>query len=142
MESYNDVHRVTKEILMAKGPTVYAKPYNFVDFKKHGSSWSPEYFSIVRDPIEKVGNTLLFNLLYLGFGILMYFTKANLKCHFKYSKSIFVRNIVCYNLFEKYVYGALVKTYSAQTPNQKGNQVHQSPTTYIILFRVCSISTQ
>jgi hypothetical protein len=64
MESYDDVHKVTKEILMEKRPTVYAKPYNFIDFNKHGSLWSPDYFSIVRDPIEKVGYPLHYYLLY------------------------------------------------------------------------------
>ncbi len=33
--------------------------YNFVDFKKFGSDWSPDWFAVVRDPVEKVSQTVL-----------------------------------------------------------------------------------
>ena len=64
MEAYNIVHSVVEEISSYNEPMVYAKPYNFVDFNEHGSLWAPDFFSIVRDPIEKVGQTLLL-IIYL-----------------------------------------------------------------------------
>ena len=54
MESYDNVHNVVTEISNYNEPLLYAKPYNFVNFEEHGSLWAPDFFSIVRDPIEKV----------------------------------------------------------------------------------------
>ena len=54
MEPYTEVHKVVTDVSQRNEPIIYAKPYNFVDFNKHGSMWSPDFFSIVRDPIEKV----------------------------------------------------------------------------------------
>ena len=35
-------------------PTAWVKHYNFVDFSKYGSDWTPTYINIVRDPVERV----------------------------------------------------------------------------------------
>ena len=56
-DSKENVQNVVREILSHNEPLVYAKPYNFVSFEEHGSVWSPDYLSIVRDPIEKVNST-------------------------------------------------------------------------------------
>ena len=32
------------------------KHYNFVDFSRFGSAWSPTYFNVVRDPVDRVNN--------------------------------------------------------------------------------------
>ena len=56
-DSKENVQNVVREILSHNEPLVYAKPYNFVSFEEHGSVWSPDYLSIVRDPIEKVNRT-------------------------------------------------------------------------------------
>ena len=34
--------------------SAWVKHYNFVDFSRFGSAWSPTYFNVVRDPIERV----------------------------------------------------------------------------------------
>ena len=38
----------------ASADSAWVKHYNFVDFSRFGSAWSPTYFNIVRDPIERV----------------------------------------------------------------------------------------
>ena len=54
-DSYKNIQAVVDQISSQnKKPLLYAKPYNFIDFSEHGSLWTPDYFSIVRDPIEKV----------------------------------------------------------------------------------------
>lgn len=34
--------------------SAWVKHYNFVDFSRFGSTWSPRYFNVVRDPVERV----------------------------------------------------------------------------------------
>ena len=34
--------------------SAWVKHYNFVDFSRFGSAWSPTYFNVVRDPVERV----------------------------------------------------------------------------------------
>ena len=34
--------------------SAWVKHYNFVDFSHFGSAWSPTYFNVVRDPVERV----------------------------------------------------------------------------------------
>ena len=54
-DSYQNIAAVVNQISTQKDrPLVYARPYNFIDFSEHGSLWTPDYFSIVRDPVEKV----------------------------------------------------------------------------------------
>ena len=38
---------------------VYCKHYSFFNFGEHGHPWVPDWFSLVRDPIEKVNQILL-----------------------------------------------------------------------------------
>ena len=38
----------------ASADSAWVKHYNFVDFSRFGSAWSPTYFNVVRDPIERV----------------------------------------------------------------------------------------
>ena len=45
-------------------PLVIVRHYSFVDFPMYGSMWSPDWFSMVRDPIDKVKqNSLSYKLL-------------------------------------------------------------------------------
>ena len=42
-------------VIKAEKPTVFVRHYSFIDFEKNtGSDWSPDWFNIVRDPIDKV----------------------------------------------------------------------------------------
>ena len=44
-------------VIKAEKPTVFVRHYSFIDFEKNtGSDWSPDWFNIVRDPIDKVRN--------------------------------------------------------------------------------------
>ena len=38
----------------ASADSAWVKHYNFVDFSRFGSAWSPTYFNVVRDPVERV----------------------------------------------------------------------------------------
>lgn len=33
---------------------VRTRHYSYIDFKQHGTNWSPIWFSMVRDPVERV----------------------------------------------------------------------------------------
>ena len=35
-------------------PMVFIQHYSFIDFNKFGYNWTPDWFNIVRDPVEKV----------------------------------------------------------------------------------------
>ena len=59
-DSYQNIKAVVNELSTQNNkPLLYARPYNFVNFSEHGSLWTPDYFSIVRDPIEKVSRYFL-----------------------------------------------------------------------------------
>ena len=45
--------QVTK-MLHTTTPMVFIQHYSFIDFSKFGYDWSPDWFNIVRDPVEKV----------------------------------------------------------------------------------------
>ena len=35
-------------------PMVFIRHYSFIDFERSGLAWRPDWFNIVRDPIDKV----------------------------------------------------------------------------------------
>ena len=42
-------------VVKMQRPTVFVRHYSFIDFEKStGSDWSPDWFNMVRDPIDKV----------------------------------------------------------------------------------------
>ena len=47
---FNEVDSVSRLI----EPTVVVRHYSFIDFAHYGSAWHPDWFNIVRDPIDKV----------------------------------------------------------------------------------------
>ena len=55
-------------VVKAEKPTVFVRHYSFIDFEKNtGSTWSPDWFNIVRDPIDKVRNCIfMFLFLYVA----------------------------------------------------------------------------
>ena len=49
------VQAVADGVIRETNPTVFIRHYNFIDFKKFaGSSWSPDFYNVVRDPIDRV----------------------------------------------------------------------------------------
>ena len=55
--SDNNIENVQKEmqaVMKLRQPTVLARHYAFLDFAKYGHQWSPDFFGIVREPIERV----------------------------------------------------------------------------------------
>ena len=42
------------KMLRTTTPMVFIQHYSFIDFTKFGYDWSPDWFNIVRDPVEKV----------------------------------------------------------------------------------------
>ena len=43
-----------RKFLRINRPMVWVQHYNFIDFSKFGYTWNPDWFNVVRDPIEKV----------------------------------------------------------------------------------------
>ena len=43
--------------------SAWVKHYNFVDFPRFGSAWTPTYFNVVRDPVERVHITVVNNIV-------------------------------------------------------------------------------
>ncbi len=50
------VSEVVHKVLKISQPSVWIRHYNFVDFELYGSpsGGSPDWFNVVRDPIERV----------------------------------------------------------------------------------------
>jgi hypothetical protein len=55
-----------KSILKIHTPTVWIRHFNFHDFKKMGYHWQPEWFAVVRDPLEKVQNHQCYILVFIS----------------------------------------------------------------------------
>ena len=49
--------QVAKVQQMAKKPGVFIKHYNFVDFEEHKASVRPDFFAVVRNPIDRASAT-------------------------------------------------------------------------------------
>ena len=47
-------------VLRTHQPTVKVRHYAFLDFARMGYKWNPDWFSLVRNPIEKVRNICSF----------------------------------------------------------------------------------
>ena len=45
-------------ILRTHSPTVKVRHYAFLDFARMGYKWNPDWFSLVRNPIEKVSKNI------------------------------------------------------------------------------------
>ena len=57
----DDEQGIADEISHMSGlfsPNVIVRHYSFIDFEKHLYGWSPDWFNIVRDPIDKVLATI------------------------------------------------------------------------------------
>ena len=44
-------------------PTVWIRHYGAIDFQKHGASWMPYFFNVIRNPIDRVSNSALYNFV-------------------------------------------------------------------------------
>ena len=54
MEPGVRVAEVVRKVSSVTEPRVWIRHYNFVDFQKYGSDWSPDWFNMVRDPVDRV----------------------------------------------------------------------------------------
>ena len=52
--SFHETEQLVNIVSRNRKHSVYYSHVNFVDFKKHGWSWSPKFIGIIRDPIERV----------------------------------------------------------------------------------------
>ena len=51
----NAINKEIKQILRCHQESkIRARHFSFIDFKKHGINWRPEWFSVVRHPIKRV----------------------------------------------------------------------------------------
>ena len=50
-EVMSEIHKILKA---QKRSSVRARHFSFIDLKKRGLKWSPQWFGIVREPIERV----------------------------------------------------------------------------------------
>ena len=63
-DSYDGQVKMTENILSINAPAVCTRHYAFLDFHQFGYNWMPDYFNVVRDPIEKViSNIYKFHIL-------------------------------------------------------------------------------
>lgn len=54
-DSATGVSSEVASVLATDSPMVFIRHYNFINFEKHSSGgWRPDWFNIVRDPIDKV----------------------------------------------------------------------------------------
>ena len=63
---YDDRNGVRKEIYEIisghENNIVRSRHYSFINFKEYGLEWYPDWFSIVRDPVERVIQTCMSSL--------------------------------------------------------------------------------
>ena len=52
------VGQFVRRVTAVGDPTVWIQHYNFVDFEDQGSDWSPDWFNLVRDPVDRVSNVI------------------------------------------------------------------------------------
>lgn len=50
-------------VLKIQRPEVVVRHYNFIDFKEFSHGWHPDWFNVVRDPIDKVSLMILSQFL-------------------------------------------------------------------------------
>ena len=51
----NEIKKEIKNILVShRDSVVRSRHFNFIDFEKYGVEWNPHWFSVVRDPVERV----------------------------------------------------------------------------------------
>ena len=53
----DNLHALFEEIdsiLKTHTPMAFVRHYSFIDFAKFGYDWRPDWFTIVRDPVDKV----------------------------------------------------------------------------------------
>ena len=55
---YNVEHEVSESSKYSE-PTVWIKHYGVIDFRNHGALWSPYFFTIIRNPINRVNKFVL-----------------------------------------------------------------------------------
>ena len=53
-DSFEGVLQEVDSVLRIPNPSIIVRHYSFVDFPQYGSIWRPDWFSMVRDPIDKV----------------------------------------------------------------------------------------
>ena len=51
----NGMMKEINQILLAQNKAnIRMRHYSFIEFENHGVNWNPSWFSMVRDPIERV----------------------------------------------------------------------------------------
>ena len=50
----SDVQKVVDQSMTVERSAIFVRHYNFIDYKKHGVDPPPDFFNMVRDPVEKV----------------------------------------------------------------------------------------
>ena len=54
LEPPDMVAQTVEKVLSTTQPSVWIRHYNFVDFERFGSDWSPDWFTLVRHPVDRV----------------------------------------------------------------------------------------
>ena len=55
------VQQEVKSVLKERKPRAITKHYSFINFSSFGSKWSPDYISILRDPLERIISMFYYN---------------------------------------------------------------------------------
>ena len=63
LDSYEGMFQEVDSILRTHAPTVKVRHYAFLDFARMGYKWNPDWFSLVRNPIEKVSKSYKINTI-------------------------------------------------------------------------------
>ena len=59
----NDVMQEIGEIVKSnRNSIIRSRHFSFIDFEKYGFSWTPHWFSMVREPVERVKIFLNYDL--------------------------------------------------------------------------------
>ncbi len=53
-EPADRVAQVASEAANGNYPRAWIRHYAFIDYRKMGYNWNPDWFNVVRDPIERV----------------------------------------------------------------------------------------
>ena len=54
LDTIGGLYEDVQSLLKRQRATIQVRHYSFVDLERFGYDWSPDWFSLVRDPIEKV----------------------------------------------------------------------------------------
>ena len=88
----NEIIKEIQNILVChRDSVVRSRHFNFIDFENYGIGWNPHWFSVVRDPVERVYCSKCRNMWLAAWNLHIY---LQLNSFFYYQRSSYLKNLL------------------------------------------------